>query len=88
MGKGKGCRGWRFCTKGGSGQVKIECGEDLRRLKDLDQKYWTALAASNSGLRFDSRTLELLDTDGDGRIRVPELLAAVDFLESKGVDLD
>ena len=82
------CHKWKFCTKSGLKQVKVECGDDLRRLKDLDQKYWTALAASNTGLRFDSRTLEFLDTDGDGRVRVPELLAAIDFLESKGVDLD
>ena len=85
---GDDCCRWKFCTKSGLKQVKIECGDDLRRLKDLDQKYWTALAASNTGLRFDSRTLEFLDTDGDGRVRVPELLAAIDFLESKGVDLD
>ena len=85
---GDDCCKWKFCTKSGLKQVKVECGDDLRRLKDLDQKYWTALAASNTGLRFDSRTLEFLDTDGDGRVRVPELLAAIDFLESRGVDLD
>ena len=79
---------WKFFSDSGLRQVRIECGEDLRNLKDLDQKHWTVLAASNSGLRFDSRTLELLDTDGDGRIRVPEILAAVEFLESKGGDLD
>lgn len=79
---------WKFCTKSGLKQVKIECAEDLRNLKNLDQKYWTVLAAVNNGLRFDARTLELLDSDGDGRIRVPDLLAAVEFLESKNVDLD
>ena len=46
------------------------------------------LAASNKGLRFDQRTLELLDSNGDGRVQVPEVLAALDFLEAKGVDLD
>ena len=79
---------WKFCSKSGLRQVKIECGDDLRNLKNLDQKHWTVLAASNCGLRFDSRTLELLDSDGDGRVRVPDVLAAVAFLESKGVDLD
>ena len=79
---------WKFCTKSGLSQVRIECGEDLKNLKNLDQKYWTVLSASNSGLRFDIRTLELLDSDGDGRIRVPDLIAAVEFLESRGVDLD
>ena len=79
---------WKFFSHNGLEQVKIECGDDLRNLKNLDQKLWTVLAASNDGLRFDSRTLELLDTDGDGRILVSDVLAAVDFLESKGVDLD
>ena len=39
---GDDCCKWKFCTKSGLKQVKVECGDDLRRLKDLDQKYWTA----------------------------------------------
>ncbi len=38
------------------------------------------LACPTSGLEFDERTLKLLDTDGDGRIRVPEMLAAVQWV--------
>ena len=79
---------WKFFSHNGLRQVDIGCGDDLRNLRDLDQKLWTVLAASNSGLRFDARMLEFLDSDGDGRIRVPDLLAAIDFLESKNVDLD
>ena len=79
---------WKFFSEGGLKQVRIECGDDLRNLKNLDQKRWAVLAASNSGLRFDSRTLQFLDADGDGRVRAPELLAAIEFLESKEVDLD
>ena len=52
---GDDCCKWKFCTKSGLKQVKVECGDDLRRLKDLDQKYWTALAASNTGLRSQRR---------------------------------
>ena len=79
---------WKFFRNGGLKQVKLQSGDDLRHLKELDQKAWTVLAASNKGLRFDPRTLELLDADGDGRVRVPEVLAALDFLEAKGVNLD
>ena len=79
---------WKFFSHDGLKQVRIESGADLRNLKNLDQKFWTVLAATNGGLRFDARTLELLDADGDGRILVPDIIAAVDFLESKGVDLD
>jgi hypothetical protein len=43
---------WKFCTRSGLRQVKIENGEDLKNLKNLDQKYWTVLAASNNGLRL------------------------------------
>ena len=79
---------WKCFKTSGLKQVKLQSGDDLRHLKELDQKLWTVLAASNKGLRFDQRTIELLDADGDGRVRVPEVLAALDFLESKGVDLD
>ena len=79
---------WKTFKRSGLRQVKLESGEDLRHLKELDQKAWTVLAASSKGLRFDARTLELLDTNGDGRVQVPEVLAALDFLEAKGVNLD
>jgi hypothetical protein len=51
------------------------------RLGGLDPKLWMALAMPTRGTELDARTLELLDTDKDGRIRVPEVLAAVDFVE-------
>lgn len=39
------------------------------------------------GLELDEKTLALIDTDGDGRIRVPELLAAIDWLRPHLADL-
>jgi len=68
---------WRFFRAGGFDQVRLDTGADLANLEQLDQKLWVALACPVRGLEFDSRTLELLDTDKDGRIRVPEVLAAV-----------
>ncbi len=68
---------WRFFRCGGFDQVAIETGEDLRHLSELDPKLWTALSCPTTGLEFDARTLALLDTDGDGQIRVPEIVAAV-----------
>ncbi len=50
--------------------------DDLRHLGELDQKLWSVLACPTSGLEFDTRTLQLLDGDGDGRIRAPEIIAA------------
>ena len=46
-------------------------------LDQLDQKLWVALACPTTGLEFDAKTLALIDTDKDGRIRAPELIAAV-----------
>ncbi len=68
---------WRFFRYGGFDQVALESGEDLRHLAELDPKLWTALSCPATGLEFDGRTLALIDSDGDGQIRVPEILAAV-----------
>jgi hypothetical protein len=70
---------WRFFRAGGVDQVKLTSGQDLLRLGDLDQKLWVALACPTSGIEFDARTAALIDTDKDGRIRVPEVLAALAF---------
>jgi hypothetical protein len=79
---------WKFYRTGGLDQVMIRNGADIVNLKDLDQKLWTALSCPTKGIRFDAKTLELLDTDRDGRIRVPELLAAIQWLSKRLVSLD
>lgn len=71
---------WRFFRLGGFDQVRLDSVEDLLHLHELDQKLWAALSCPVNGLEFDRRTLALLDTDGDGRVRVPEILAAVQWL--------
>src|ERR1051325_4630505 len=68
---------WKFFRAGGFDQVRLAGGADLLALDQLDQKLWVALACPTTGLEFDTRTLALIDTDHDGRIRVPELIAAV-----------
>jgi hypothetical protein len=68
---------WRFFRAGGFDQVRLDTGADLMALDQLDQKLWVALACPTRGLEFDTRTLDLIDTDKDGRIRAPELIAAV-----------
>ena len=56
---------WKFFRAGGFDQVKLESGADLANLDLLDQKLWVALACPTRGLEFDSRTLDLVDTDKD-----------------------
>jgi hypothetical protein len=68
---------WKFVRAGGFDQVQITTGADLAALPTLDQKLWVALACPIKGLELDERTLALMDDDGDGRIRAPELIAAV-----------
>lgn len=68
---------WKFFRAGGFDQVRLDTGADLMALDELDQKLWVALACPTTGLEFDSNTLALIDTDKDGRIRAPELIAAV-----------
>jgi hypothetical protein len=67
---------WQFFRAGGVDQVLIRNGADLAHLDELDQKLWVALACPTRGTELDPRTLDLIDTDRDGRIRPPELIAA------------
>jgi hypothetical protein len=78
---------FRFYRMGGLDQVAIETGEDLAHLHELDQKLWVALSCPVKGLELSERTLSLLDLDGDGRVRVPEILAALRWCGERLRDL-
>jgi len=73
---------WSFSTIGGVKRVNLESGTDLLHLSTLDPKLWTALSCPVNGLEIDHRTLELIDTDKDGQIRVPEIIEAVNWITS------
>jgi hypothetical protein len=73
---------WKFFRAGGFDQVRLDTGSDLMALDQLDQKLWVALACPTTGLEFDKATLALIDTDKDGRIRAPELIAATKWAGS------
>jgi hypothetical protein len=68
---------WKFFRAGGVDQVALETASDLIHLDSLDQKLWVALSCPTKGVEFDTRTLELIDADNDGRIRAPDMIAAV-----------
>ncbi len=78
---------WRFTRSGGFDQVRIERPEDLLHLAELDPKLWAALACATQGLVFDQATLDAMDRDQDGRIRIPEVLAAIEFVRASLRDL-
>jgi hypothetical protein len=77
---------WKFFRTGGLDQVSLETAADLLALHELDQKLWVALSCPVKGLQLDERTLALMDTDGDGRIGVPEVLAAVKWAAERLAD--
>ena len=79
---------WKWFRAGRMSQASLTCGADVAALAELDRKQWIAISMPTTGVRFDLRMLELMDTDHDGRIRTPEVLAAIDFLKSKNVDFD
>lgn len=82
----------KYCFKwfkaGRMAQVRLENGEDIAHLAQLDKKHWLAISMPTTGVRFDTRMLELMDADGDKRIRTPEVIAAIDYLKAKNVDLN
>ena len=79
---------WRFFRSGGFDQVRLESGADLAALDQLDPKLWAALSCPIRGLEIDGKTLELIDGDSDGYIRVPEIVAAVKWATSVLKDPD
>lgn len=68
---------FRFYRTAGFDQVLLDRPEDLVALDDLDPRLWVALACPVEGLEFDEKTLRLIDADGDGRIRLPDVRAAL-----------
>ena len=74
---------WKFFRTGELDQVALLTAADLLALNQLDQKLWVALSCPVKGLELDEKTLALIDADGDGRIRVPELIAAVQWAAAR-----
>ena len=79
---------WKFFRAGGVDQVALRDGADILNLPSLDQKLWVALACPTRGIEFDKKTLDLMDLHGDGRIRVPEVLATVHWASRVFSNLD
>jgi len=79
---------WHYCSLGGVTRVKIESGDDIAHLGELDKKLWTVLSCPVKGLEFDSRTLEIIDSDADGRISIPEVVSKAEWITSVLKDKD
>ena len=79
-------RKFRFFNAGALEQLLIENENDLATVETLDPKLWVATSMPTTGVEFDERTLALIDSDGDGRIRLPEIKKAVAFLRENLTD--
>ena len=71
---------WSFANVGGVTRVRIQSAEDIRHLGELDKKMWTVLSCPVNGLEISSESLSLMDGDGDGKLRVKEVIATADYL--------
>lgn len=71
---------WSYCSLGGTTRVNIASGADIAHLRELDEKMWTVLSCPVKGLELDERTLDLIDYDRDGKIRVEEVVTAAEWL--------
>jgi hypothetical protein len=79
---------WRFFRAGGLDQVRLDRGIDLASLRQLDPKLWVALACPVKGLELEEATLAVFDGDQDGRVRINEILDAIDWALSRLKDPD
>jgi len=77
---GKSTYKWKYTKLGGVTRISIETGEDIIHLPELDQKQWTVLSCPSKGIEFCQKTLDYLDSDSDGHIRVNEVTAAIEWL--------
>ena len=71
---------WSFANVGGVTRVRIKSAEDVRHLGELDKKMWTVLSCPVNGLEISPDSLRLMDQDGDGQLRLKEVVATADWL--------
>ena len=71
---------WEFENIGGTPRVKIRNGADIANLHCLDTKLWTVLSCPVQGLEIDDKSLSYIDSNGDGKIRVSDILSTAKWI--------
>ena len=79
---------WSFSNVGGTPRVRIETGEDIAHLSELDPKMWTVLSCPVKGLEISDKSLGYVDVDGDGKIRINDVVATSQWLTGVLKDYD
>ena len=80
---------WNFDNIGGTTRVTITTGEDLKHLGELDPKMWTVLSCPVKGLEIDEKSMEFMDLDSDGKIRISDVVGTAEWMTAvlKNADL-
>ncbi len=79
---------WNYSYVGGVPRVKIDCGEDIAHLNELDEKKWTVLSCPVKGLELDEKTLQYIDTNHDGQVHSKEVVVTSLWLAGVLGDMD
>ena len=79
---------WDYENIGGSTRVKITTGADIANIGELDVKKWSVLSCPVTGLDIDEKSMKYIDADGDGRIRVGDVVATAQWLTAVVKDAD
>jgi hypothetical protein len=80
---------WNFDSIGGTTRVTITSGEDLKHLCELDPKMWTVLSCPVKGLEIDEKSLNYMDCDSDGKLRISDVVCTSKWITAvlKNADL-
>lgn len=73
---------WHFVNIGGSARVRINSGEDIAHLSELDPKMWTVLSCPTTGLEITEKSLKYMDCDGDGKLRINDIVNVAQWITS------
>ena len=71
---------WNFENIGGTPRVKICSGADIAHLAELDPKMWTVLSCPVKGLEIDEKSLLYMDCDGDGKLRINDVVCTANWI--------
>ena len=73
---------WDFENVGGTTRVRISKGSDIAHLSELDPKMWTVLSCPVKGLEIDEKSLAYMDCDGDGKLRINDVVCTSRWITS------
>ena len=71
---------WTYANIGGNTRVIIKNGKDIQHLPELDEKLWTVLACPTSGLEIPEESLRCMDSNGDQKIHISDVVSTAQWL--------